>query len=65
MGRKSKNGNRFKNIEVFLYGKRLRKYRAVAYCKLHKCYFEPMDIKEKGCNWKGNKGKKCNNLQEL
>lgn len=65
MSRKKRNSNKYKDVEIFLYGKRLHKYKAVAYCKLHKCYLEPIDIKEKGCNWKGKHGSKCNNLQEI
>ena len=44
-----------KNIKrsgLFLYGRLRSLEKAVAYCKLHKCYLEPKDIKEKGCNKK-------------
>lgn len=46
-----------KNIELFLYGKLKDRGKAVAYCKLHKCYLEPIDIREKGCNKKNCKYK--------
>lgn len=49
-----------KEKELFLYGKLRYKDDAVAYCKLHKCYLEPIDIKEKKCNWK-----KCKYKEEL
>lgn len=41
-----------KNIVLFLYGRLRPKDKAKAYCILHKCYLEPKDIKEKGCNKK-------------
>lgn len=65
MSRKNNNSGKFKDLEIFLYGKLLQRHKAVAYCKLHKCYLEPVDIKEKGCNKKGKNGGKCNNLQEI
>ena len=44
-----------KKQELFLYGKLRDKSKAVAYCDLHKCYLEPIDIKEKKCNRKNCK----------
>lgn len=41
-----------------LYGRRTTRY--VAYCNLHKCYLEPIDITEKRCNWK-----ECKHLKQL
>lgn len=41
-----------------LYGKII--IRPVAYCKKHKCYLAPRDIKEKKCNWK-----ECKNMKVL
>ena len=52
--KKGKVRNR-KNAMLFLYGKLKEKGYAVAYCKLHKCYLEPLDIKEKKCNKKNCK----------
>ena len=45
-------------LKLSLYGKLT--YRAVAYCNLHKCYLEPIQIKEKGCNFK-----KCKHLKQI
>lgn len=36
-----------------LYGKLT--YKSVAYCKLYKCYLEPIHIAEKKCNFKNCK----------
>ncbi len=44
--------------KVSLYGKIT--FRAVAYCDLHKCYLEPLDIREKKCNFK-----KCKHLKRI
>lgn len=33
-------------------------HKAVAYCNLHKCYLEGLDVKQKGCNIKNCKHKK-------
>ena len=49
-----------KKTELFLYGKLKPKRYAVAYYKLHKCYLEPLDIKEKKCNFK-----RCRYIKEL
>lgn len=49
-----------KNEDIFLYGRLRNKSKAVAYCNLHKCYLEPIDIKEKKCNYK-----KCKYKEEL
>lgn len=46
-----------KNNELFLYVRLKPKHRAKAYCKLHRCYLEPKDIAEKGCNKKNCKWK--------
>lgn len=59
--KKVKKGNLLnRNDELFLYGRIGKKYKAVAYCKSHKCYLEPKDIAEKQCN-----KKKCKKLEEL
>lgn len=50
----------FKDKEIFLYGRIRERHRAVAYCKLHKCYLEPRDIKEKQCNKKN-----CKYIEEV
>lgn len=50
MSRKN-NRKTYKGKKLFLYG-RLSQNKAVAYCKLHKCYLEPIDILEKNCNKK-------------
>lgn len=47
-----RKGYRHKDGAMFLYGKLKSKRQAVAYCKLHKCYLEPIDIKLKKCNLK-------------
>lgn len=39
-----------RGLKLGLYGKLT--YNAVAYCKKHKCYLQPVDIKNKRCNWK-------------
>lgn len=49
-----------KKDELFLYGRLRDVNKAVAYCELHKCYLEPIDIKEKKCNYK-----KCKYLKNL
>lgn len=41
-----------KNLVLCLYGKLRPIHRVVAYCDLHKCYLEPIDICEKKCNKK-------------
>ena len=41
-----------RNIGLFLYGRLRKIHKAVAYCKLHKCYLKPKDITEKQCNKK-------------
>jgi hypothetical protein len=41
-----------------LYGSLIK--NPVAYCKKHQCYLEPLQIKEKKCNYK-----KCNYLREI
>ena len=45
-------------LKLSLYGKLT--YKAVAYCNLHKCYLEPIQIKEKSCNFK-----KCKYLRQI
>ena len=52
-----KGTSNLKETSLFLYGKLKAKNYAVAYCKLHKCYLEPLDIKEKKCNYKNCKFK--------
>lgn len=47
-----KGATNLKNNEIFLYGRLRPRNRAKAYCMLHKCYLEAIDIKEKGCNYK-------------
>lgn len=58
MERRTRNVTIRKNTGVFLYGKIKSLHRAVAYCKLHKCYLEGQDVKRKGCNIKRCKHKK-------
>lgn len=41
-----------RNKELFLNGKLLSYKKAAMYCKLHKCYLEPNDIKNRKCNYK-------------
>lgn len=61
MRRKSKYFNPHKSqLSVFLYGRLRQIGKAKGYCKLHKCYLEPKDIKEKCCNYKN-----CKNLIEV
>lgn len=45
-------------LRLGLYGKLI--YRGVAYCKKHKCYLKPLDIKEKKCKFK-----KCRYLRQI
>jgi len=56
--RKTKVYNKDK-LGLFLFGRLNETYRAVGYCKLHKCYLEPKDIAEKRC-----KKKNCKYLKE-
>ena len=56
--RKSKRIPR--NRVLGFYGRIVYLGKCVAYCDLHKCYLEPMDIKERNCNIKH-----CKNLKEL
>lgn len=42
---------------LFLYGRLNYLNRAVAFCRLHKCYLQPKDIAEKNCNKKKCKHK--------
>ncbi len=49
---------KYKNVELFLYGRLKQIHKAIAYCQLHKCYLENSDIKEKQCNKKKCKYKK-------
>lgn len=51
---------RVDNYYLFLFGRLNNINKAKAYCKLHKCYLEGRDIKEKGCNYKN-----CIHLNEL
>lgn len=46
------------NMGVFLYGKLMRKSRARGWCRLHNCYLDSKDIKEKRC-----KIKRCKDLE--
>lgn len=46
-------------LGLFLYGRLKETYRAVGYCKLHKCHLEPKDIAEKKC-----RKKNCSYLKE-
>ena len=55
-----KGSKNVKNKELFLYGRLRDVCKAVAYCELHKCYLEPIDISEKRCN-----RKKCKYKKEL
>ena len=51
--RKTKIWNKGGNETVmFLYGRLNGRNAAASYCKLHKCYLEPMDISERHCNRK-------------
>jgi len=52
MARKNKRKRTNKTKEISIFGRLVQKNRAVAYCKLHKCYLEPKDIAEKKCNFK-------------
>lgn len=52
MGRKNKRKRTDITKELYIYGRLVPKSKAVAYCKLHKCYLEPKDIAEKKCNYK-------------
>ena len=52
MGRKNRRKRTNITKELSIYGKLVRRNRAVVYCKLHKCYLEPKDIAEKKCNFK-------------
>lgn len=47
-----------KEFDNFIWGKRTHINKAVAYCILHNCYLEPIDIKERGCNRKRCKYRK-------
>lgn len=58
MSRKNRRKT-YKNNKLFLYG-RTSPNKAVAYCKLHKCYLEPKDILERKCN-----KKKCKYKEEI
>ncbi len=56
-----RKGNKLcRNTELFLYGRIRKIHKAVAYCKLHKCYLEPKNITEKQCN-----KKKCKYKEEV
>lgn len=48
------------NSVLCLFGRLRDIGKCVAYCDYHKCYMEPMDIKERKCN-----SKKCKYLCEL
>lgn len=52
MARKNKRKCPNKTKEIYIFGRLVQKSKAVVYCKLHKCYLEPKDIKEKKCNFK-------------
>lgn len=52
MGRKNKRKQPNVTKEIYIFGRLVQKKKAVAYCKLHKCYLEPKDIAEKKCNFK-------------
>lgn len=52
MARKNKRKRTNKTKEIYIFGRLVQKSKAVAYCKLHKCYLEPKDIAEKKCNFK-------------
>lgn len=52
-------GEPSKNLELFLYGRLMKKSEAVGYCRLHTCYLAKSDIYEKKC-----KIKKCIYLEK-
>lgn len=52
MGRKNRRKKTNKTKELYMYGRLVRKSKAVAYCELHRCYLEPKDILERKCNYK-------------
>lgn len=52
MSRKNRRKRTNRTKEIYMYGRLVGKNKAVAYCKLHKCYLEPKDIAEKKCNYK-------------
>lgn len=60
MARKNKRKRINKTKEISIFGRLVPKNKAVAYCKLHKCYLEPKDIAEKKCNFK-----RCKHKNEL
>lgn len=49
-----------KSMKLFLYGKLDFKHKALAYCRLHKCYLTEENINEKNC-----KMKKCRKYKEI
>jgi len=60
MGRKNRRKKNGKTKNLCMYGRLTRKNKTVAYCKLHNCYLEPKDIKEKRCNHKN-----CVHIEEI
>lgn len=46
--------------ELFLYGRLRHINKAIAYCKLHKCFLDKSNIKEKRCIIK-----KCKYKEEI
>lgn len=52
MGRKNNRKKTNLMKKLCIYGRLTRCNKTVAFCKLHNCYLEPKDIKEKKCNYK-------------
>lgn len=45
----------YKNTELFLYGRMANIKVAKGYCRLHKCYIDFWNLKEKNCIYKNCK----------
>lgn len=60
MGRKNRRRRINLTKKLGIYGRLSKRSKAVAFCKLHCCYLEPRDIKEKKCNYK-----KCVHIEEI
>jgi len=48
-----------------LYGKYIHKKYVVGYCRLHGCYIDKRNIKERNCNRKKGKDESCNHFEKF
>ena len=60
MGRKNRRKKINRTKQLCMYGRLTKCNKTVAFCRLHNCYLEPKDIKEKRCNYE-----RCSYIEEI